>query len=455
MRARIIAAPVCLLAILGFAMPVTAVDEQPQDDITGIEAGEIQIDGITFDSWDAYYASEYFRENVKRCAAPSLFEDQSHLRGSPADCSLSSTNPAPEYEPTVVICIDVVVHIIMTDSGVGDLTDERVQSQMDVLNEDFQAILGTPGEPGYDVKLEFRLAPFDPDGSPTSGITRTLNSQWYSDSGAYYNVLAWDPHHYLNIYTMGLPDGNPGVLGYVPFLPQQGGVGSNADRVVILNRAFGRPGTIPPYNLGRTTTHEVGHYLGLFHTFQGGCGSAAACYTTGDRICDTNPEVTSRFGCPTGITSCSPPSPDPIHNYMDYTDDLCMWEFTHEQARRVRCTIDNYRVNIPSQYGCDIVAVGPAAEQSLYSLHQNRPNPFNPTTEISFELAASGLVSLEILDVTGRVIRNLAGGRMDSGLHRVSWDGTNADQAAVASGVYFYRLKTDAGTQTRRMILLK
>jgi hypothetical protein len=141
-------------------------------------------------------------------------------------------------------------------------------------------------------------------------------------------------------------------LGYVPGLPADGGgglIGQPSDRVVILWDAFGRdaPGG-PPYDQGRTATHEVGHYLGLEHTFtpQFSCpsGSPPSCYSDGDLICDTNPELNPIFGCPSSSTTCS--TPDPFHNYMDYSTDLCMSEFTLEQSRRVRCTLENWRTGL-------------------------------------------------------------------------------------------------------------
>ena len=120
-------------------------------------------------------------------------------------------------------------------------------------------------------------------------------------------------------------------------------MGTTGDRVVILYAAFGRGSSIgPPFDQGRTATHEVGHYLGLLHTFTNGCGTTS-CYTTADLICDTNPQSTPTTGCPTAY-SCS--TPDPVDNYMDYSDDLCMKKFTPEQARRMRCTLTHYRPDV-------------------------------------------------------------------------------------------------------------
>jgi hypothetical protein len=233
----------------------------------------------------------------------------------------------------------------MSSAGEGSITDARVRGQIAVLNEDFRALAGTNGGAGNDARIEFFLATEDPSGNATTGITRTVDDAWFNDSGNYSASLAWDTSRYLNIYT----NTASGVLGYVPSLPQGGIVGSSSDRVVVLHSAFGRNAPIgPPFDLGRTATHEVGHYLGLYHTFDFGCGTSS-CYATGDRICDTNPEASPVFGCPAASVSCG--TSDPFHNYMDYSDDACYTEFTPEQVNRMRCTLANWRVDLPADCG--------------------------------------------------------------------------------------------------------
>lgn len=277
----------------------------------------------------------------RRCATPPRDPARVVPEG-PGDCSFGATNPLAQYATTSVYRIPVVVHVIQATNGQGALSDPLIKSQIDILNEDFRAKAGTPGAQGFDTGIEFYLATTTPTGAATTGITRTTNDQWFQDLGNYWTPLAWDTNRYLNIYT----NEASGALGYVVNLPQAGGlVGTTQDRVVIWWGAFGRSALGgPPYNLGRSCTHEVGHYLGLFHPFDNGCGSPGACYTTGDLICDTAPEALPQFGCPVGAFSCG--TPDPIRNYMDYTDDACMTHFTSEQARRMRCTIQFWRPRV-------------------------------------------------------------------------------------------------------------
>ena len=191
--------------------------------------------GQTYDSWREYFASrEREGDFSHRCSVPEYDIDAwRNMEGflPPTDCSMSNTNPASEYDPSVTLYrVQCVVHVIRNSSGSqGNISEAMVESGIRILNEDFKAMAGTNGANGTDCQIEFYLAESDPSGNATNGITYSSNTNWYNDSGNYYNSLAWDPDRYLNIYT----NTASGALGYVPWLPQEGSVGSDADRVVV------------------------------------------------------------------------------------------------------------------------------------------------------------------------------------------------------------------------------
>lgn len=329
MRTRLLSS---LNLLLAFTATATAQSNAPV----------IQAGGQSFSSWSSYTSSPAFQSLGLRCGAPEFDPLRfSTFMLAPSDCAYGSTTNLPQYDPGVTYTIPVVVHVIQRTNGQGFISENKVRSQIDILNEDFLAISGSNGAQGNNALIQFELATVDPNGQATSGVTYSTNNTWFNDGGNYWNSLAWDTDNYLNIYT----NNASGNLGYVPDIPQGGGlVGTNADRVVVLWSSFGDNGPIgPPFNQGRTTTHEVGHYLGLYHTFDGGC-QGGNCNTNGDLICDTNAESQPTNGCPGNKTSCG--SSDPIHNYMDYSNDLCMWEFTPGQINRMRCTLENWRPNL-------------------------------------------------------------------------------------------------------------
>ncbi len=247
--------------------------------------------------------------------------------------------------------IPVVVHVIH-NGGTENISDAQIQSQIDVLNEDFRKIAGTNGDGnGVDTEIEFCLAKKTPDGKCTNGIVRIQSSlsnhQTYQRSQL-KNLSYWDNTRYLNMYVVKSINGSSGILGYSSF---PGGP-PDEDGIVVRHNYFGRIGTAAS-TLGRTTTHEIGHWFGLYHTFNGGCG-ADTC-ADGDYVCDTPPVANPNFGCPT-INSCSNDFPDvndQVQNYLDYSDDACKSMFTNGQKSRMHASLVSLRNDIWQQWNID------------------------------------------------------------------------------------------------------
>lgn len=267
------------------------------------------------------------------CGTPELSPLDLQLQfGAPTDCELTSNSAGSQYDPGYVMQIQVVWQVIHQSSGFGDVSDTRIMNQMQYLNDCYRAQLGPNGN---DTQIEFVLASEDPMGNPTNGIVRTINSTWFFDNPGYADVLSWDSNRYLNIYTL-IPGGNPNIIGYVPGFPASGVlVGTKEDGVRMLHSA------IDSVSFPHVTAHEIGHHLGLFHTFQGLCENVD-CSTQGDLICDTEPHDIIDYVCGTTATSCGGFTINP-NNFMTYQDAPCVWEFTTGQVQRMRCTVEIWR----------------------------------------------------------------------------------------------------------------
>jgi hypothetical protein len=249
--------------------------------------------------------------------------------------------------------IPVVVHVVHKTAA-QNISDTQIKSQIDVLNLDFRkknADLSKIPAPfralAADARIEFALADKDPSGNPTNGITRrstTVTSFTDDDKVKHASsggTDAWPADKYLNIWVCPL---GGGLLGYAQF---PGGPAAT-DGVVILQSAFGTQGTAAaPFNLGRTATHEIGHWLNLRHIWGddgGGCNGD-------DFIADTPNQADSNPGKPAfpHISCNNGPNGDMFMNYMDYVDDDTMFMFTAGQVERMQACLDGDRAGIGTQ----------------------------------------------------------------------------------------------------------
>ncbi len=246
-----------------------------------------------------------------------------------------------------VITLPVVVHVLYASSG-DNISMAQIQSQLDVLNADFRRTNSdrtNKWSQAADTQIEFKLATIDPNGNPTTGITRkqVSGSDWGTKfkpnnamkSSASGGVDPWNTAEYLNMWivpklTFTSAQGDRTILGFAQF---PGGAAAT-DGVVMADEYFGTTGTAQaPFDGGRTTTHEVGHYLNLRHIWgDGACG-------TDDFVSDTPESDAANYGCQTGHSSCG--SEDMVQNYMDYSDDTCMNLFTTGQKNRMRAILES------------------------------------------------------------------------------------------------------------------
>ena len=245
---------------------------------------------------------------------------------------------SPQAGQRILVTIPVVFHVVYKITA-QNISDAKLQSQIDILNEDFRKLNADFSSVpsafqglGADMEIQFCLATVDPNGNPTTGITRTSTTTTsfstndnvkYASSGGHD---IWDRTKYLNLWVCNM---SGGILGYAQF---PGGAAAT-DGVVLQYDAVGNIGAAAPYDLGRTATHEVGHWLNLYHIW----GDDGGACSGSDQVADTPNQSDANYGCESFpfLTSCAPTSPGEMFmNYMDYGDDNCLKMFTNGQKTR-------------------------------------------------------------------------------------------------------------------------
>lgn len=363
--------------------------------------------------------------------------------------------PSPITPPNAdslygIVTIPVVVHIVWRTAE-ENISDAQVISQIEALNRDYRldnddfVAVSQPlfRQMAADMELRFVLAETDPQGQPTNGILRratTLEAiaTAYAFDGrrrVCYNELggsdAWPSRCYLNIWVADFPSGLAGQAT----LPGQAPVAE--DGVFVAPDRFGQTGTaLPPYHLGRTATHEVGHYFNLLHLW--GPAANPACGED-DGVGDTPCQSLSYLNqCPLGAGfTCG--TPDMTQNFMGLSQDACLLFFTHGQKRRVREAIANWRSGYLDASAC-ITGVAPA------------PTPLPPALRVNARLDPAGLwMEVDtpnawaacLFDVYGRRIDCQAGSGPASGRRPV---------AGLTPGIYFLSV-ADGVSRTAKKLM--
>jgi hypothetical protein len=361
-----------------------------------------------------------------------------------------------------IIRIPVVVHVIYggAEGVVGgadnaNISDEQIRSQIAILNEDYRRKPGTLGfnaDPaGVDTGIEFYLAEYDDHGKSTTGITRTRYTERtifnpLTDDDLIADIIAWPTDKYLNIWTCRFVGSYLGISQFpsidgVDGLSTKNEIYAKTDGVIIDFRYFGRnaaANTSRIYNLGRTVTHEVGHWLGLLHTW-----GDAVC---GDDFCDDTPRAegsNQSSVCTDKYSTCSGTrTRNMIENYMDYSADSCMNIFTGDQLARMRTVLTMSPRRLRLVELAKIGRLDPAEKLTVDVF----PNPASTEVKATVRFADYQSFSVTVYDQMGNALQ--ASNYVDVWSRTVSLDINKFN-----TGLYFFKVTTGKETVTKRFVI--
>lgn len=352
----------------------------------------------------------------------------------------------------VVITVPVVVHVVWKTAA-QNISDARVQEQINVLNRDY-AGLNTHSMGPFatslksNTELQFCLAKRTPAGLATNGIERrqtTVATFSMNDAMKFYSqggLNQWDPNKYMNIWVCNIPS----LCGYAvfPTSPLNNNYG-----VVIHYEYFGVTGAVPPYNLGGTTTHEIGHCFRLYHIW----GDDGGACTGTDYCADTPNQADENYTCPavgaTVTDACSPSSPGVMYmNFMDYSDDACYTNFTPNQKARIQACFagSGPLVSLKTSNGCTPVGIEETEAINNISIY---PNPSNDAlVNVKFVLANTGNIVITVSNILGDEIAKI-------GKQNVSSVDIPINLANKPAGIYFVKIQSGAQIITQKVSLIK
>jgi hypothetical protein len=352
-----------------------------------------------------------------------------------------------------VITIPVVVHVVYKTS-IQNISDAQIQSQIDILNQDYR---GTNSDIGgvptiwtnrvADCEIEFQLATCNPDGYATNGITRTETdvANWFGSDDVKVTSLGghdpWPSSDYLNIWVCNI---GSGLLGYA----YQPGINPLLDGVVIGYAYFGFDSSSPSYDMGRTATHEIGHYLNLDHLW-GPVADNSNC-NADDGVSDTPLQQEPNYGCDATYPhpSCGNGSnSDMFNNYMDYGNDVCLFFFTNGQKDRMRAALNGPRASLQSSNALNQCPVG-VEEHILEASLNVYPNPASDVLNIQSDQKDGLLTDARVFDLSGKLMLS------ESNI-RLGFAAVQLDVSELRTGSYVLELRSENEVVTRRIKIVK
>ena len=430
------------------------------------------------------------QENVKKCITTRLVEQELIINPDYTKGRISSIKEnidwiKANHSKKTTLNIPVVIHIIHknTHSNIGigtNISNAQIEDALRILNEDYSktnpeypnpprnTFLNYWGNPN----MNFCLANIDPSGNPTNGITRTSTTvaAWDADDNFESNAMkktvngginGWDPANYLNIWVCNLSNSNGGgmTLGYA-YLPGLQSWNAWKDGLVIDFQYFGTIDGASTSSDGRTATHEIGHYLGLMHTFcedSDNQGNPICCdndnNSWGGNVDDTPATKDIYFGSVTSSTNnntCNDLSytnlfttnvKDMDENFMSYASNT--WMFSLDQVNVMNATLNGYRSSLKNtavSMNCN-GSVGTGFNNYQLKNLEIYPNPTLGKLTIS---SANKINTLSISNIIGKEL-----------LFAKYFSANTIDLSSYENGVYFINISTDKGTHIEKIIITK